>query len=192
MSKTADRATSKNLSSLRALWPFLLPYRGLMLAALIALVLTASISLVFPLAVRRVIDTFNVEQVGLLDQYFGAAIAISALLALGTAVRYSLVTRLGERVVTDIRKAVFGRVIGMGPSFYETILTGEVLEPNYNGHHADPVCDWIIGFYCTAQSADLCRWIGDDVADLGKADRFGFVDRARRHYSNPYLGASPA
>ena len=127
MSKTADRATSKNLSSLRALWPFLLPYSGLMLAALIALVLTASISLVFPLAVRRVIDTFNVEQVGLLDQYFGAAIAISALLALGTAVRYSLVTRLGERVVTDIRKAVFGRVIGMGPSFYETILTGEVL-----------------------------------------------------------------
>ena len=127
MSKTADRATSKNLSSLCALWPFLLPYRGLMLAALIALVLTASISLVFPLAVRRVIDTFNVEKVGLLDQYFGAAIAISALLALGTAVRYSLVTRLGERVVTDIRKAVFGRVIGMGPSFYETVLTGEVL-----------------------------------------------------------------
>ena len=73
------------------------PYRGLMGAALLALVLTASISLVFPLAVRRVIDTFNVEQVGLLDQYFGAAIAIAALLALGTAVRYSLVTRLGER-----------------------------------------------------------------------------------------------
>ena len=127
MSDTADRATSKNLSSLRALWPFLRPYRGLMAAALLALVLTASISLVFPLAVRRVIDTFNVEQVGLLDQYFGAAIAIAALLALGTAVRYLLVTRLGERVVTDIRKAVFGRVIGMGPSFYETILTGEVL-----------------------------------------------------------------
>ena len=127
MSETVDRATSKNLSSLRALWPFLRPYRGLMLAALLALVLTASISLIFPLAVRRVIDTFNVEQVGLLDQYFGAAIAIAALLALGTAVRYSLVTRLGERVVTDIRKAVFGRVIGMGPSFYETILTGEVL-----------------------------------------------------------------
>jgi ATP-binding cassette subfamily B protein len=127
MSDTAERATSKNLSNLRALWPFLLPYRGLMLAALLALVLTASISLVFPLAVRRVIDTFNVEEVRLLDQYFGAAIAIAALLALGTAVRYSLVTHLGERVVTDIRKAVFGRVIGMGPSFYETILTGEVL-----------------------------------------------------------------
>ena len=127
MSDNAERATSKNLSNLRALWPFLRPYRGLMIAALLALALTASISLVFPLAVRRVIDTFNVEQVGLLDQYFGAAIAIAALLALGTAVRYSLVTRLGERVVTDIRKAVFGRVIGMGPSFYETILTGEVL-----------------------------------------------------------------
>ena len=42
MSDKADRATSKNLSSLRALWPFLRPYRGLMVAALLALVLTAS------------------------------------------------------------------------------------------------------------------------------------------------------
>ena len=53
--------------------------------------------------------------------------AITALLALGTALRYALVTRLGERVVADIRKAVFDRVIVMSPEFYEKIMTGEVL-----------------------------------------------------------------
>jgi len=49
------------------------------------------------------------------------------LLAVGTGLRYALVTRLGERVVSDIRKAVFDRVIGMSPAFFEKIMTGEVL-----------------------------------------------------------------
>jgi len=85
------------------------------------------ISLALPLAVRRVIDNFGTADGTILDQYFLAAIAIAALLALGTGLRYALVTRLGERVVADIRKAVFDRVIGMSPSFYENIMTGEVL-----------------------------------------------------------------
>ena len=50
-----------------------------------------------------------------------------ALLAVGTGVRYYLVTRLGERVVADIRALVFKNTIGMSPSFFERILTGEVL-----------------------------------------------------------------
>ncbi len=52
---------------------------------------------------------------------------LAALLALGTGLRYALVTRLGERVVADIRKAVFARVIAMSPAFYEKVMTGEVL-----------------------------------------------------------------
>mgnify|MGYP003323851491 CR=1 FL=1 len=56
-----------------------------------------------------------------------AAIGIAGLLSVGTALRYALVTRLGERVVTDIRKAVFGRVIHLSPEFFEKIMTGEVL-----------------------------------------------------------------
>ena len=54
-----DRATSKRIGSLRALWPFIRPYRGLTVLAGLALVLTASISLILPLAVRRIIDGFN-------------------------------------------------------------------------------------------------------------------------------------
>ncbi len=46
---------------------------------------------------------------------------------MGTALRYYFVTRLGERVVADIRTAVFDRMIGMSPAFYEKIMTGEVL-----------------------------------------------------------------
>ena len=122
-----EREKSREVGALMQLWPFLKPYRGMLLAALLALVLTASVSLILPLAVRRVVDNFGVDASGLLDQYFAAAIGFAALLALGTGLRYALVTRLGERVVADIRKAVFGRVIAMSPSFYETTMTGEVL-----------------------------------------------------------------
>jgi ATP-binding cassette subfamily B protein len=74
-----------------------------------------------------VVDSFNTADAGLLDQYFAAALGIAGLLALGTALRYYLVTRLGERVVADIRKAVFDRTIGMSPAFFERLMTGEVL-----------------------------------------------------------------
>ncbi len=122
-----ERAKSKNISALKTLWPFVLPYRSLALNAVFALVLTASLSLVLPIAVRRVVDAFDTEVAEILDQYFMAAIAIAALLAIGTGLRYYLVTLLGERVVADIRKAVFDRTIGMSPSFFEKIMTGEVL-----------------------------------------------------------------
>ncbi|WP_226782125.1 ABC transporter transmembrane domain-containing protein [Oceaniglobus trochenteri] len=122
-----ERAKSKKVGALRALWPFMRPYRGLVALALGALVLTACVSLVLPLAVRRVVDGFETSAAALLDEYFMAALAIAGLLAVGTGLRYYFVTRLGERVVADIRKAVFDRVIGMSPTFYEKIMTGEVL-----------------------------------------------------------------
>ncbi|MGJ8602706.1 MAG: ABC transporter transmembrane domain-containing protein [Marivita sp.] len=125
--KNEERQKSKQIGSLRALWPFILPYRALMLAALFALSATAMVSLALPMAVRRVVDNFNTKEDALLNQYFAAALGIAALLALGTALRYALVTRLGERVVADIRKAVFDRVIGLSPSFFEKVMTGEVL-----------------------------------------------------------------
>ncbi len=122
-----DREKSKEIGALKALWPFMKPYRGMIALAGAALFLTAMVSLVLPLAVRRVIDNFETADVALLDGYFGAAIGIAVLLAVGTALRYYFVTRLGERVVADIRVAVFNRMIGMSPVFYERIMTGEVL-----------------------------------------------------------------
>lgn len=120
------RASSKQVGALRGLAPFLRPYRMMTALALAALLVTAGMSLLLPLAVRRVVDGFN-EDVAILDQYFGAALGIAALLAIGTGVRYYLVTKLGERVVADIRRAVFDRVMGLSPAFFEKLLTGEVL-----------------------------------------------------------------
>ena len=121
-----ERATSKKVGALRGLVPFLRPYRGLVGAAFVALVLTAGVSLILPLAVRRVVDNFNAEG-SILDIYFAAALVIAALFASGSALRYYLVTRLGERVVADIRRALFDRVLGLSPAFFERIMTGEVL-----------------------------------------------------------------
>ena len=122
-----DRAKSRNMSALRGLWPFIRPYTGLLAVAMLALVVTAAITLTLPLAVRRVVDGFEAREMALLNQYFAGAFALAGLLALGTGLRYYFVTRLGERIVADIRKALFARVIDRSPAFYERIMTGEVL-----------------------------------------------------------------
>ncbi|AWD22733.1 ABC transporter transmembrane domain-containing protein [Fuscovulum blasticum] len=124
---TEDRPTSRRVGALAGLMPFLRPYRMMTVAALAALVVTAGISLILPLAVRRVVDGFNSTNVALLDEYFGAFLLIAALLAVGTGLRYYLVTRLGERVVADIRRATFDKVTSLSPSFFERVMTGEVL-----------------------------------------------------------------
>ena len=121
-----DRKKGKNVSALRGLIPFLKPYKILVTAALFMLTFTAAISLILPLAVRGVVDGFS-EDLDILDNYFVYAIFVAGLLAVGSAVRYALVTRLGERVVADIRRAVYDKMIGMSPAFYERIMTGEVL-----------------------------------------------------------------
>lgn len=122
-----DREKSKRVGALRELWPFLSPYKGMVALAGLALTLTASVSLILPLAVRRVVDNFSAQDGALLNRYFAAALLIAALLAVGTGLRYALVTRLGERVVADIRKAVFDRIVGMSPAYFENIMTGEVI-----------------------------------------------------------------
>ncbi len=122
-----NRDKSRTVGPMRGLLPFIRPYRFITVLAGLALTLTAAVSLALPLAVRRVIDGFSSGSSDLLDQYFAAAFGVAGLLALGTGLRYYLVTRLGERVVADIRKAVYDKMIGMSPAFFERIMTGEVL-----------------------------------------------------------------
>jgi ATP-binding cassette subfamily B protein len=122
-----DRPSSKKVGVLRALIPYFVPYKFLVILALLALVVTATVSLTLPVAARRVIDGFSAGNYTLLNQYFLVAVGIAAIFALGTGLRYYIVTRLGERVVADLRKAVFSRMIGMSPAYYETLMTGEVL-----------------------------------------------------------------
>jgi ATP-binding cassette subfamily B protein len=121
-----DRPAGKRISALRALWPFIKPYRANLIGAGFALVFTAAVALSLPIAARLVVDTFGLSSAEI-GQNFRLMLTIAVLLAFGTALRYYLVTRLGERVVADIRKAVFNRMISMSPAFYERIMTGEVL-----------------------------------------------------------------
>ncbi|MGR3434133.1 MAG: ABC transporter transmembrane domain-containing protein [Shimia sp.] len=122
-----DREGSKKVRSLARLLPFFGPYRWTAFAAIAALLLTAGVSLALPMAARRVVDGFATGDFALLDTYFVGAFVLAGVFAVGTALRYMLVTRLGERVVADIRKAVFDNMIGMSPAYFERLMTGEIL-----------------------------------------------------------------
>jgi len=122
-----ERAKSKNIGPLRQLFPFLYPYAGMLWGALGALIITAGLSLAFPLVVRGVVDGFSESDLANIDHVFVYAILLAGAMAFATAIRFYLVTRLGERVIADIRKAIYDKVIGMSPAFYERIMTGEVL-----------------------------------------------------------------
>jgi len=125
---TTGRPAGSSLKPLRSLVPFILAYRGILIAALVAL-LVASVSLLaLPLALRFLIDNgFATNNVGTINRYFGWFFAAAALFGGFAALRYYLVSWLGERVVADIRMEVYDRVIRMDPTFFETTRTGEVL-----------------------------------------------------------------
>ncbi len=133
MHASSDRSTDRpidrpTLATLKPLLPFALRYKGRMLAALIALIMASGATLVIPLAVRRMIDYgFSTESAALIDQYFLMMVAVVGVLALASASRYYLVMTLGERVVTDIRQAVFNHLTLLDASFYDTTRSGEIV-----------------------------------------------------------------
>jgi ATP-binding cassette subfamily B protein len=112
---------------LLALIPYVTRYRGKVAAALVALLVAATATLAVPLAVRRMIDFgFSAERIGLIDQYFAVMILVAAVLAAASALRYYLVTIIGERVVADLRAAVFAHLTELSPGFFDTAKTGEL------------------------------------------------------------------
>ncbi|MEI8150093.1 MAG: ABC transporter transmembrane domain-containing protein [Hyphomicrobiales bacterium] len=120
-------ARKVKLRPLKLLVPYVLRYRGRAGAALVALLVAAVTTLVVPIAVRRMIDFgFDAAHIGLIDQYFGVMLAVVAVLALASACRYYLVTTLGERVVADVRAAVFAHIISVSAPFFDTAKTGEL------------------------------------------------------------------
>jgi len=122
-----DRPKSRRISTLKGLIPFLKPYRWTIAGVAVALLAAAGFTLILPIAFRRVVDGFSVENAALIDQYFLALSGVAVALAIATSLRFYLVTRLGERVIADIRKGVFDHVSAMSPAFYEKLMTAEVL-----------------------------------------------------------------
>ncbi len=112
---------------LLALLPYVMRYRGQVIGALVALLVAAAATLAVPLAVRRMIDFgFSAERIGLIDQYFAVMIAVAGVLAAASALRYYLVTIIGERVVADLRAAVFAHLTELSPAFFDSAKTGEL------------------------------------------------------------------
>jgi ATP-binding cassette, subfamily B, bacterial len=116
------------LKPLKLLVPFVGRYRNRALAAVGALLVAALATLAVPVAVRRMIDHgFAPDGADLVDSYFTVMIAVVAVLAGASALRYYLVTTLGERIVTDLRDRVFVHLTSLSPSFFDRAQTGEML-----------------------------------------------------------------
>jgi len=124
----AGRVKSRSLRPLRQILPFLRPYRWRVAFALAALLISSAATLALPAAGRGLIDHgFSAAEAARISQYFLAFIAVAAIMGISGATRFYFVTWIGERVVADIRKAVFDNVLGLTPEFFEVTRTGEVL-----------------------------------------------------------------
>jgi ATP-binding cassette subfamily B protein len=122
------RPKGRSLKPLRTLWPFIRPFRFRIASATVALVISSSAMLALPAALRSLIDRgFSAGQIEAISHYFVLFLLAAAVLGVSTAIRFYFVTWLGERVIADVRKAVFDNVIGMSPAFFEVTRTGEVL-----------------------------------------------------------------
>ncbi|MFA6311206.1 MAG: ABC transporter transmembrane domain-containing protein [Sterolibacterium sp.] len=128
MPDSSNSSPAGKLAPLARLGRFLRPYRGRLALAFVALTIAAAASLVLPIAVRQMIDLgFSRANAEHIDRYFLFLFVVAVVLGLFVAVRFYLVSWLGERVVADIRSAVYRHVIGMSPAFFEVTRTGEVL-----------------------------------------------------------------
>ena len=126
---TVPKHSARSLSGLA---PFLRPYLGRIGLAMFFLVMAAVATLVFPLALRSLIDgglsaASKGEQLMALRTHFFELFGVAAALGLLSAGRFYMVSWLGERVTADLRNAVYVHVLRQSPEFFETTQTGEVL-----------------------------------------------------------------
>ena len=123
-----DRPLASPAAVLGKLAPFLRPYRRRLFAASVALVVSSLTVLLLGQGLRHIVDQgLQQRDATLLNQAVLGFVVVAAILALATGARFYLVSWIGERVVADLRAAVFGRVISLSPAYFETTKTGEVL-----------------------------------------------------------------
>ncbi|HXD12568.1 MAG TPA: ABC transporter transmembrane domain-containing protein [Xanthobacteraceae bacterium] len=116
------------LRPLASLLPYVRRYRWRAISALAALILAALTTLIVPVAVRRMIDFgFTARGIALIDSYFLVMIGVAAVLALSSALRYYLVTTIGERIVADLRGDVFAHLTSLSLAFFDEARTGELI-----------------------------------------------------------------
>src|SRR5580704_14157667 len=128
MSSPPERPRPKSLNPLLALWPFLRPYWPMMVGGVFALLIAAGAQLALPVALRQLIDrAFAEKNLQLINKWLFGFLAATVIFGVFAALRFYLVTWVGERVVADLRVAIYRSVVRMDPMFYETTQVGEVL-----------------------------------------------------------------
>jgi ATP-binding cassette subfamily B protein len=126
--RSSDRPKGRELGHLRQLAGYLRPYAWQVAGATAALTVAAATVLSLGVGLRHLIDQgFGGGDPAVLDRALLALFGAVVVLAAATYARFYLVSWIGERVVADIRRAVYDHVIGLSPSFFETMRTGEVL-----------------------------------------------------------------
>ncbi|MEY6433470.1 ABC transporter transmembrane domain-containing protein [Thioalkalicoccus limnaeus] len=127
-SADSQRPLSRNLIPLVRLLAFVRPYRGRVLLAAVALLIAAGSVLAFGQVIRTLVDSgLGSEAPGALDRALLSFLAVVLVMSLAVFGRSFLLNWLGERVVADIRRAVFERVLALDVGFFETTRTGEVI-----------------------------------------------------------------
>ena len=122
------RRPARGVRPLAKLMPFIGRYRIMVALAFVSLVFATLATLAVPIAGRRLLDNgFNQTSADFIDTYFLALIGIAALLGVASAMRFFFVSWIGERVVADLREAVYAHVLKLSPAFFEVTRTGEVL-----------------------------------------------------------------
>ena len=122
------RSRGRDVRVLQRLWPFLAPYKTQIAIALVFLLISSSATLLFGPAARDMINHgFSKENAGAINSSFRSMMAVVALLGIATAIRFYYVTWIGERVVSDLRKALYNHILSLSPAFFEFTRTGEVL-----------------------------------------------------------------
>ena len=123
-----ERQRARSLRPLVSLFPYVARYRWHAIAALVALLAAALATLVVPVAIRRMIDFgFSRDSANLIDSYFSVMLGVVAVLAVASAMRFYLVTTLGERIVADLREEVFGHLVSLSPAYFDVAKSGELI-----------------------------------------------------------------
>ena len=124
---TPDSSKSKaKLGTLRALWPFVRQHAGLFAAWLCALALASAATLSFPVAFKQMIDG-GFHSGGNIDRVFLAVFIVVLVLAIASAARFYFVSLLGERVVADLRRQLYGHLVGLDAEFHDRTRSGELV-----------------------------------------------------------------
>ncbi|APE98008.1 TPA: ABC transporter transmembrane domain-containing protein [Pseudomonas putida] len=122
-----ESVSPRQRRALRLAWQFVRPYRRQVLLALLALVVTAAITLSMGQGIRLLVDQgFMTRSAHQLNQTIGLFLVLVLALAVGTFSRFYLVSWIGERCVADIRRAVFDHLIGLHPGFFEDNRSSEI------------------------------------------------------------------